>query len=195
MAYLSSGVWIDIYQASDNGAGGLRSAKGATPLTSKTWYEFVEMALAVGKRLPSYAEWLEAAVGSPGGNDGDNTNAWTKTTNTASNPTGGVDRAVSSVGCRDCVGNIYEWTNELITRAEHAVGGEHTSTAWGWDNSSPLGAGYGNIYQYYRYSLVALMAGGSWEHGVDAGARCVHVNSYLWRVQTIIGARAACDSL
>jgi hypothetical protein len=195
MVYLASGAWIDIYIAADDGAGGVKSIKGAIPLVNTTWYDFVERMLAVGKRLPSYAEWLEAAVGSPGGNDSDNTNAWTKTTNTAANPTGSVDRAVSSVGCRDCVGNVWEWIDELITRAEHATGGEHASLGWGWDSPSPLGTGYGNIHQYYRYSLAALIAGGNWYNGVNAGARAVSSSNCPWYSNANLGARGACDSL
>ena len=223
MVYLASGVWVDIYLASDDGAGGLQSEKGATPLTGTeglNWYSFVERALAVGKRLLTYEEWLQAAFGSPQGLADANTNAWSASTNTARQVCGYVDNAVSSVGCRDCVGNVWEWLNELITRADHTklngsgtfpsydggrAGKAYTSGnghyhatndgAWGWDTFSPFGDGYGNIYQYNDYSLVALIAGGCWLDAAPAGARAVGLGNYPWDVDAIIGARCACDSL
>ena len=42
-------------------------------------------------------------------------------------------------------------------------------------------------------ALAALIAGGNWHHGANAGARCVNCNNYPWNVNTNIGARGACD--
>ena len=39
----------------------------------------------------------------------------------------------------------------------------------------------------------ALIAGGNWNNGVNAGARTVNLNNYPWNVNTNIGARGACD--
>lgn len=65
---------------------------------------------------------------------------------------------------------------------------------------SPLNTGeksydVGNIYQYYAYSLAALVAGGYWNDGADCGARAVFCSRYPWIVNTAVGARGACDSL
>ena len=109
--------------------------------------------------------------------------------------------AVSSVGVVDAVGRVWEWLDELITRAEHATNADyHASVAWGWDKKSPLNTGeksydVGNIYQYYAYSLAALLAGGGWYSGAGCGARAVRCSHYPWDVSTSIGARGACDSL
>ena len=103
------------------------------------------------------------------------------------------------MGCVDAVGRVWEWLNDLITRAEHVTNKDyHASEGWGWDLKSPLrdeGTKYdvGNIYQYYAYSLAALIAGGYWSDGVDAGARAVNCNNYPWNVNTNIGVRGACD--
>ncbi|NSC19643.1 hypothetical protein G4412_16475, partial [Coprococcus comes] len=74
------------------------------------------------------------------------------------------------------------------------------SVAWGWDKKSPLNTGeksydVGNIYQYYAYSLAALVAGGYWSDGANCGARAVGCNFCPWYVRASIGARGACDSL
>jgi hypothetical protein len=43
--------------------------------------------------------------------------------------------------------------------------------------------------------LAALIAGGDWSLGVDAGARAVSCSNYPWNVSTNVGVRGACDSL
>ena len=158
MVYLGGGTWVDIYLNSDDGAKGLKSEYGCAPMTgteSMNWYNFVERLAKSGKRLPNYAEFCAYAFGSPAGLDNANTNAWSATSNTGRGVTGSVVNAVSSVGVVDAVGRVWEWLDELITRAEHATNADyHASVAWGWDKKSPLNTGeksydVGNIYQYY----------------------------------------------
>ena len=65
---------------------------------------------------------------------------------------------------------------------------------------SPLNTGeksydVGNIYQYYAYSLAALVAGGNWLSGANCGARAVACGASPWHVYAHVGARGACDSL
>ena len=204
MVYLGGGTWVDIYLNSDDGAQGLKSEYNCAPMTGTegmNWYTFTERLMKSGKRMPDYSEFCAYAFGSPQGLDGANTNAWTATTNTGRGTTGSVVNAVSAVGCVDAVGRVWEWLNDLITRAEHATNTEfHPTVAWGWDKKSPLRDNatkydVGNIYQYYAYSLAALIAGGSWYLGVRAGARAVNCSNYPWSVNTSLGVRGACDSM
>lgn len=204
MVYLGGGTWVDIYLNSDDGAQGLKSEYNCAPMTGTegmNWYTFTERLMKSGKRMPDYNEFCAYAFGSPQGLDGANTNAWTATTNTGRGTTGSVVNAVSAVGCVDAVGRVWEWLNDLITRAEHAKNATyHASEAWGWDLTSPLKDAatkydVGNIYQYYYASLAALRAGGDWSNGVHAGARAVDCGSYPWNVRTVIGVRGACDSM
>ena len=165
------------------------------------WYTFAERLMKSGKRMPDYSEFCAYAFGSPQGLDDANTNAWSATSNTGRGTTGSVVNAVSAVGCVDAVGRVWEWLNDLITRAEHATNATyHASEAWGWDLTSPLKTGatqydVGNIYQYYYASLAALRAGGYWADGAIAGARAVRCNGCPWAVGTDIGVRGACDSM
>ena len=204
MVYLGGGTWVDIYLNSDDGAQGLKSEYNCAPMTGTegmNWYTFTERLMKSGKRMPDYSEFCAYAFGSPQGLDGANTNAWTATTNTGRGTTGSVVNAVSAVGCVDAVGRVWEWLNDLITRAEHATNTEfHPTVAWGWDKKSPLRDNatkydVGNIYQYYAYSLAALVAGGDWLSGVLAGARAVACHNYPWNVNTQVGVRGACDSM
>lgn len=204
MVYLGGGTWVDIYLNSDDGAQGLKSEYNCAPMTGTegmNWYTFTERLMKSGKRMPDYSEFCAYAFGSPQGLDGANTNAWTATTNTGRGTTGSVVNAVSAVGCVDAVGRVWEWLNDLITRAEHATNADyHPTQAWGWDKKSPLRDNatkydVGNIYQYYAYSLAALIAGGYWSDGVGAGARAVGCNDFPWHVNAGIGVRGACDSM
>ncbi len=204
MVYLGGGTWVDIYLNSDDGAQGLKSEYNCAPMTGTegmNWYTFTERLMKSGKRMPDYSEFCAYAFGSPQGLDGANTNAWTATTNTGRGTTGSVVNAVSAVGCVDAVGRVWEWLNDLITRAEHAKNATyHASEAWGWDLTSPLKDAatkydVGNIYQYYYASLAALIAGGGWSSGVHAGARAVGCGDYPWYVSTSVGVRGACDSM
>ena len=220
MVYLGSGVWVDIYLASDDGAGSLASRYNKKPLTGTeglNWYDFNERALSCGKRLLSYGEWQQMAFGSPGGNANDNLNAWSAVANRGRNNTGLVSRAVSSVGCMDAVGNLWEWTAEFVTRAQHQVitgngafpasdgarggkiytngNGHGTSGAWAWDSVSPFPDGQGNIFEYNDYSLSTLLAGSYWPDGARAGVRSVLLSDAPWATNSSVGARCACDSI
>lgn len=204
MVYLGGGTWIDIYLSSDDGAYGLKSEYNCAPMTGTegmNWYTFAERLMKSGKRMPDYSEFCAYAFGSPQGLDDANTNAWSATSNTGRGTTGSVVNAVSAVGCVDAVGRVWEWLNDLITRAEHATNATyHASEAWGWDLTSPLKTGatqydVGNIYQYYYASLAALLAGGSWSDGANAGARAVDCDGCPWYVGTYVGVRGACDSM
>ena len=193
------GIWVDIYLASVDDAitlstgklltGTTKSIYNANPLTgteSLNWYHFNELAKRTGKRMMSLSEWLQGAEGSPQGNDGDNVNAWSYTSNAGRNPAGTVVNAVSAYNLCDCVGNVLEWLDEFMLDPSQVTGG--------WQDSM-TGQGVGQLYMYGATSLHAVLAGGIWPNGVYAGSRCVGVNNYPWRVSTNHGCRFACDSL
>jgi hypothetical protein len=204
MVYIGNGVWVDIYLASvdepitfsaGNGSpiltGSCKSAFNALPLTGTeglNGYNFIELARRSGKRLLTLAEWLQAAHGSPQGNNGDNINAWTATSNTGRQYTGYVTYAISLLNVVDCVGNVWEWLDEFIVRWD---GG---NTGWAWRNVMS-GQNVGQLHMYADYSLVQVIAGGGWINGVYAGSRCVSLRHYPWDVDSRLGSRFACDSL
>lgn len=210
-------IWVDIYQSSaaesitfEGGTGGLhiatgrlQSKYGQTPVSGTeglNWYGFNELAARIGKRLPTYGEWVKAAYGNPQGLDAADTYGWTKTTNLgrtrtgcqvntstgAYDPAAGVKpAAISAYNIVDAVGNLWEWLDELSNR--------HDTTSWTW--LDVLGAGKGQAYLPNSTGLVAFIAGADWGSGVLSGARAVLVYYYPWNVSTSIGARLACDSL
>ena len=182
-------MWVDIYLSSDDGDNGLVSKYGVNPITGTeglNWYIANEKALRVGKRLPSYAEFCQYAYGSPQGEDGNNTYAWSKTTNTGRCTTGNVQHAVSAFNIRDAVGNVWEWLDELLH--------DPTAASANWYNPMS-GQEVGQIYEYSETGLHALLGGGSWLDGVHDGSRTVNCPYYPWNVHSNIGVRCVCDSL
>lgn len=93
---------------------------------------------------------------------------------------------MSAIGCVDCVGNVWEWLDELSYRYDG-------TQSWSWKDV--LGAGNGQAYTEGTYGLVRLIAGGYWSSGVYAGCRAVYCSRYPWHVDTSIGVHFGCDSL
>jgi hypothetical protein len=187
MCYIGGGLWGDIYLSSDDGADGLQSAYGENPITGTEgldWYIANEKARRVGKRLPSYAEFCQAAFGSPEGVDENNTNAWSAMGNTSRAKCGSVKNAVSAVNIRDLVGNVWKWCDEFCL--------DQTLASWGWKKISPTGHGY--AYSTGLDALVALMCGGCWGDGNHAGDRAVACRNYPTFARSITGVWCVCDS-
>ena len=193
-------LWADIYLAAVDSAitltsgvvtaGTCKSIYSGTPLSGTEGlhgYNFIELAKNSGKRLLSHSEWLAVAHGSPQGNDGDNLNAWSATTNSAITGTGQVARAVSFCGACDCAGNLWEWLDEWSNDYSVAV-------AANWYNTMS-GQNVGQQYLYNSTGLRMYLAGGSWTRGVIAGSRALHVTTFPWIVNTTHGSRFACDGL
>ncbi|MEW6115680.1 MAG: SUMF1/EgtB/PvdO family nonheme iron enzyme [Nitrospirota bacterium] len=202
MVKIHENLWCDIYLASVNEAitfaagngsptkaGSCKSAYNAAPLTGTeglSGYNFLELARRSGKRLLTLAEWLQAAHGSPQGNNGDNNNAWSATTNSARTNTGSVANAISLLNVVDCVGNVLEWLDEFSNRQD--------TTSWNWYDVM-TGMSVGQLYLANNTGLIQYLAGGHWSPGVYAGSRCVNANSSPWSVSPDIGSRLACDAL
>lgn len=207
MVSIGNGAWVDIYLASVNEAitfaagngspitaGTCKSAYNAVPLTGTeglNGYNFNELAIRSGKRLLSKGEWLMAAHGSPQGNNADNVNAWSATTNIARANTGSVVNAISLLNVVDCAGNVWEHLDEYLVRWDDTgAAGQN----WGWKNPMP-GMGVGQPNMYDEEALVQMSAGGYWNVGVYAGSRCVYLGTCPWHVSVTFGSRLACDGL
>jgi hypothetical protein len=202
MAYIGNGVWCDIYLPSVNAAitfsngngspittGTAKSTYNSTPLTGTeglSAYSFNELARQSGKRLLTLSEWLQAAHGSPPGEDGNNDHAWAKTTNGARAATGSVADAISLLNIVDCVGNVLEWVDEYLQNGIEAAGA--------WVDEMP-GLNVGRLYVYGNDSFRQIVAGGNWASGLLAGSRCVALCNCPWVVHTSFSSRFACDAL
>ncbi|WP_051178816.1 SUMF1/EgtB/PvdO family nonheme iron enzyme [Thermodesulfovibrio thiophilus] len=202
MVYIGNGVWVDIYLVSvsetitfsaGNGSpiitGTCKSTYNSVPLTGTEGlcgYNFVELAGRTGKRLLSYAEWLRAAWGSPQGNNSDNNNAWSATTNTSRQNTGYVNNATSLMNVIDCAGNIWEWLDEYTIRQD--------STSWAWYDVMQ-GWNVGQQYLPNNIGVSQCISGGMWSDGARCGSRTIRLIDYPSTVSANCGSRFACDSL
>jgi formylglycine-generating enzyme required for sulfatase activity len=210
--------WVDIYKTSvaetvtfENGTNGLfvangllQSKYGQLPVTGTeglNWYSFQELASRSGKRLQSYAEFIQSAAGNPGGQAAADDYGWTKTSNTTRArtgcnvnnntgqyvPAGGVKPyAISAHNLVDAIGNVWEWINDTSIY-------DGGSTSGGWRDV--LGADKGQLYAYTDYGIHAFLCGGVWFNGVYCGGRTVLLNYDPWAVHTSFGSRLACDKL
>jgi hypothetical protein len=211
--------WVDIYKASvaeavtfESGTNGmafvgdglLQSKYGQLPATGTeglNWYSFQELAARSGKRLQTYAEFIQGAAGNPGGQDSADDYGWTKTANNARartgcsvNPAAGTydpysgikPFAISAHNLVDAIGNVDEWVNDTSI-----YDGGSTSAAW----RNVLGTDKGQLYAYNDSGLHAFRCGGNWGYGVHAGGRCAYLGDSPWNVSSNIGARLACDKL
>lgn len=220
MLEVRHGLWADIYLVSDDNTSGISTTRDFAqkafsridklPITGTeglNWFDFVIRARNVGKRLLTYSEWIELAAGSPQGNDSDNVNGWTKTTNTgrvktATTISGDSDanyvlgQNTSILGARDCVGNIWEW---LTIVSQKFTGGLSNNNFYDQldtgENSENLN--FGQYYSYNTDSIYSARAGGGWANGVKGGSRAlsVGVDDVPWNVHTSAGSRFACDSI
>ncbi len=197
MVYVGAGLWVDIYLVSadeaivfSNGngspltAGTGKSAYGAVPLTGMeglSGYNFVELARRSGKRLLTYAEWLQAAHGHPAGNQ--------YAGNTTTRGTTGENASIGSISLAnvvDCARKCYQWLGEYTIKQD--------TTSWAWQ--TPMaGMNVGNLYLPNSSGISQFLAGGNWGSGSIAGPRAVALHSYPWGVDSVCGSRFACDSL
>ena len=79
-----------------------RSVAGVTPRANITWFQAQQALANSGKRLPSNAEWQQAAAGTPD-------SASCRVSGGSAVATGSMASCVSNWGGNDMVGNLGEW--------------------------------------------------------------------------------------
>ena len=141
---------VDIYIASDSGGTGnaihagvnaAASAYNATPLVSGTAATQMKNCANAGKRLCTNEEWNIAALGTPAGADNNDT-CWTKADNSASHPTGTLPNCVSTIGCYDMTGNVWERVSTWYDLTDVAT----DQSGWAWADGWTAEAEGGSIY-------------------------------------------------
>lgn len=201
-------LWLQIYEASDNGASGVQSVYGATILDSIDWNNFVERGAQVGMRLLSDYEFQVAARGS----------------NEETNQTGSSDpvtcnnyvdtagrRMIAHNGAMGLCGREWSWLLDQSTRFDGAANHTHQITVTGDPQTvtsgnpsgdvAPAWAYYdlpgskGSIYRQGSYGDVKLLAGGRWANGSYCGSRCRTASDYRWIASSSIGGRFAVEPL
>ncbi len=147
------------------------------PLRTVTWHDANSFCKAIGKRLPTEAEWEKAARGEngfefPWGNEWnpDYLNAGGEEVDVM--PVGSYEKGKSPYGVYDMAGNVMEWVEDWYEAYPDA---KYVSPRYGKKRKVVRGGGWGGIGHYviphffrmaYRYNYPADKAFN------DIGFRC-----------------------
>ena len=187
------GLWADIYLSSE-GTGTWPenvpvSKYGVMPIRDDVYSrtDFHLLLRNAGKRVPTVEEFLTYAEGAPAGQDGNNTYAWSATTNTGPTITGGVDKSVSMFNIVDAVGNLWEWLdNHLDLNGSYTQ--DFSAVNVGKDSTTPRGAVYHALWRCF-------FGGGRFSIGAGGGSRCLASGAAPWDAHGNVGLRGVCDAL
>ena len=179
----TAGIWVDIYLQSGTGAA-TKSVNGGTITYTRTWMDSVDDLGAVGKRLLDDGEFQKIAAG---GNEETNIAGSADPGTTTGHTDTAGRRMISSIGCEDCAGVVYQW----LLDQSYQVG---TGAAFNWYD---LPGDKGSLYNYSTDGTadVKLLAGGLWSHSSVCGSRCRVANHSRWAVDFPIGVRGCCGAV
>ena len=152
----------------------------------------VLMCARAGKRLPSAAEWYEAAIGTP-----DNATCVIDAGSPAQTGTHSDCRSVA--GIFDAVGNVWEWTNDDVFNGVYAnrtLPTEGYVAQVGNDGVASVTAAtptpqFGNDYFWHTATgSFGMMRGGYYASKEDAGVYAVHSKTLPTAIGGAIGFRS-----
>ena len=147
------------------------SIAGVHPTACVSWFQAVQACRLAGKRLPTNAEWQDAAAGTPDPGDADDHSTTCNTLSAGVANTGSRKSCRSSWGVFDMVGNVSEWVADWGPRAD---GCTNWKTQLGFTDGdvSCMGNRGGTSYSYHIPG--AMLRGGFWGEGSAAGVFAVY---------------------
>ena len=164
------------------------SIPGVPPTACVSWFQAEQACRPSGKRLLANEEWQAAAAGTvdPGSNDGlanamcNTSAAGPRATGNAGATPGGADSCISNWGVQDMVGNVWERVGDWVPPASGSCGSALFSGDFNCLAEDTQAAGTG-----------ALIRGGNFNNGTNAGAFAVNGNNTPSNANNNIGFRAA----
>lgn len=167
------------------------SIPGVHPSTCISWFQAEQACALSYKRLLTNQEWQRAAAGTPDPTDGIDDGIAECNVVTAASPvnTGSRSACVSNWGARDMVGNVWEWVGNW---GDHALVGCTDWTASGsgiaGDDLSCVGGDGSSVPGLLPG---ALIRGGDWDEGKQAGVFAVSGDRPPSNTNQFIGFRCA----
>jgi hypothetical protein len=162
------------------------SIPGVVPTACITWHQAAQACALAGKRLIRHSEWQVAAVGTPDAGDFDDnvTQCETGIDNFSIDPvaTGSRSACVSRWGAFDMVGNLGEWSGDLIDVATSCttLGPAGDLSCVGGDGSTPS-----------ELFAAAPQLGGNYGLGSGAGPFAIEGRWTLFAELNFVGFRCA----
>ena len=208
---------MDIYENTIDRDGLPVSRHGAIPWTLVSAQKITDLAKKIGKRLPTAAEWYQAAKGTPDphredpGGDNEPCNIWR-----GSIPGGAVSRqgaknigslvhfgairtgtavkSVSSIGCFDMIGNVWEWTTDRVVAYDRF---KHTYVTAVDEAGLPVATGkapsaaynYDGVDTYTERLNLLFTRGGAHDDGALAGLYAVNIRNAVYNGDAKVGFR------
>ena len=178
-------VWVSIYLLSWDGSKLVSKYNAVTADggSSKVWHGelFSDAMQAIGGRLPYRREFARFAFGS---NEATNIYGSADKTYTGGHTDTSSRRMISDIGCEDCCGYLWQWSEEL-----GFCGGSGWSESTYNSSVDPISRGnsYGGLYR--------LCLGGAWLAGSSCGSRsadCYFVSS---GVAALCGGRGSSEPM
>jgi formylglycine-generating enzyme required for sulfatase activity len=164
------------------------SIAGVHPTGRVSWFQAAQACRLAGKRLPTNAEWQDAAAGTPDPGDADDHSTTCNTHSADVANTGSRGSCRSSWGVFDMVGNVHEWVADWGPRAD---GCTDWKTQLGFtDGDSSCMGNLGNTSSRYHIPG-ALVRGGFWISGSGAGVFAVFGNGNPYTPDNFLGFRCA----
>jgi len=191
MVYVGDKLWADIYLASNTTT--LESKYNQTIVDGASnpdyhWYNFVERFAEIEKRLPTQAEFMALAIGS---NEETNITGSADPGTTGGHSDTASRRMISNIGCEDCAGAMWQWSNE--------TGSNGAAASWAVQDTASDGTTYDGANAIGRGQGYAVpnrgRLGGDWSNGAICGARGVGWYSSPLALDDGLGSRGVSASL
>ena len=165
------------------------SKSNQKPYTTITQYDAKQSCLLAGKSLIKNSDWQRAVIGTPDDatkcniNSGDAGSGtfipsadWYNDGGNDATYTGSASTCVSKYGVYDMIGNVWEWTDDLIDAVSN---GDNQNTAT-YGSDKVWRQTMGSIYTREgdaSASVSAFLRGGNWNNGANAGAFALNLNN------------------